>query len=222
MENGLKASLMSLGAFLTACTITITASPPTKVKESYSTPEAASFKIICRDKHGNDRGAASGVIIGVERALTAAHVVDFCRALRGTLFMGDIKLTTLKVGDQRVDLALLAFRTGMVLQQGVALAQENPKVGTPLIISAYPGFMDDLILTRGVVSGYYRADKESPSYGSMFTDALITFGDSGGGAFNEQGELVGIISALIRPESAPHYVPGMIVPIEAINEFLRP
>ena len=187
------------------------ASPPPKV-------ETASFKIECRSPEGVILGVASGVVIAPGIALTALHVPDMCEERDGRLFWhhSPMMLSVTKRGSG-VDLALLSFPIGNPIIMGVDMAERNPEVGSDLYVIAYPGFSEQLIHAKGIISGYYTEEGRF----DILTDANITFGDSGGGVFNNKKELIGIVSGIIRDMNAPHYTLGVIVPISVIQDFIK-
>ena len=125
---------------------------------------------------------------------------------------------------RHMDLALLRVKDGEKLHHGVAkLASERPERGEQL---AFDGHVDKNYWTfrTGTVAAY-REDMSSILDGEtkelegpfMQVSAPVSFGDSGGGAFNERGELVGILSFISTgsPDT------GFCVPLETIRSVLQ-
>lgn len=173
---------------------------------------AASVKVVCEGPVG-EVSHGSGVIIGEGRILTANHVSDNCRAEDGLHLFVENPHTELYVirGDADVDLAILRFegKFGEVAE----IAPENPEVGSDLWMFGWPAYFDGGIMTRGIVSGRYAM--------WFLTDALCTYGNSGGGLFDKEGRLVGIASILSNP--GPQFEPyriGGFVPAGTIQKFL--
>lgn len=125
---------------------------------------------------------------------------------------------------KHMDIALLRVEDGGTLHHGVAkLASERPERGEQL---AFDGHVSRHYWTFrvGVVSAY-RDDMSEVLDGDakelegpfMQVSAPVSSGDSGGGAFNNKGELVGIASFI--NESVPNS--GFYVPIETIRGVLQ-
>lgn len=75
--------------------------------------------------------------------------------------------------------------------QGVQLAKEVPEIGERVYALGNPRGLT-LTLTEGIVSSHRKTSKNGPM---IQTSASITNGSSGGGLFNERGELVGITTS---------------------------
>lgn len=105
-------------------------------------------------------------------------------------------------GDPAFDLAILKIR-----EHGdgtpIAADQTFPAVavgttadllpGDPITVVGYPGISGETItFTAGVISGWVGEDFISGGKQWLKTDAKIARGNSGGGAFNDRGELIGV------------------------------
>lgn len=89
------------------------------------------------------------------------------------------------------------------------------KLGDEILICGYPGVGGDTItLTRGVISGFLQ---EHPFW--IKTDANMFSGNSGGGAFNHNGEFIGVPSAGAIDKRLSSQI-GMIMPINSIKEHI--
>ena len=107
-----------------------------------------------------------------------AEVVEYNRALDLAL----IKIISTKSGE-----ALPANLNLTTLPIGNA---ETVQIGQELSIIGFPGLGGDSVtFTKGTVSGFLSDE------GWVKTDAEINFGNSGGAAINQAGELVGVPSA---------------------------
>jgi serine protease Do len=89
------------------------------------------------------------------------------------------------------------------------------KLGDEIYICGYPGVGGETItLTRGVISGFLQ---DSPPW--IKTDANISPGNSGGGAFNRSGEFIGLPTAKqIDPDKTSQI--GMVRPIDSIKSYI--
>jgi serine protease Do len=68
--------------------------------------------------------------------------------------------------------------------------------GDPITMVGYPGISGSTItFTQGLMSGWLGEDFESGGKNWIKTDGKISHGNSGGAAFNERGELIGVPTA---------------------------
>lgn len=125
------------------------------------------------------------------------------------------------VADGDHDLAILrASGDAVPGHESARLANTSPGVGEDVhVVGQVKGLYWSYV--RGVVSGYRGSLPERMLPGSNFTgpfmqvSAPIYFGNSGGGAFNGDGELVGIVSF---SGGAPNT--AMLVHLSTIKKFL--
>lgn len=195
----------------------------------------ATVALVTPGKYGDMRPFCTGVWVGRHAVLTAAHcvaaVADEGHEVNSTLrYIGqsedpgvghDPKRThtalVLKF-DAKHDLALLATGLDSPMHATAPLAVGIPPVGAEL---HFVGHVGGLYWTyvHGYVAAYRGKDflDEDSSVGPFLqVSAPVSFGNSGGGAFNEQGELVGISSFLIR--SIP--VTAFYIHLDTIRGFL--
>ena len=181
-----------------------------------------------------DKSAGSGVIYQLDRAegnaiiLTNYHVVyssisrkisdDISLYLYGSYLLESKKITASYIGGSaEQDIAVLQIRDSDVLRQSSALAvtvadSDALRPGDTAIAIGNPessGFS----VTSGIVS----VDAESitlPDSGNTATviriDTPVNGGNSGGGLFNSQGELIGIVNAKIIDEEVDNI--GFAIP----------
>lgn len=98
----------------------------------------------------------------------------------------------------------------------LSLALEEPiNVGDNLKIYGYPSIGDNTItITNGQVSG--TLDKHNKNW--IKTDAIVSYGNSGGAALNENNRLIGI-PTMIYNDTASSL--GYILSIDDVSEWLR-
>jgi len=130
--------------------------------------------------------------------------------------------------DKSVDLMLMQLVEGDFESGTEVSISTDYKVGDPVFVYGNPiGLID--ILTRGVVARELMfLDSANLKRPEMVIDALINVGNSGGGVFNESGELVGVLNISYARRmfigmgtilsDAPY---GMAVPSEYVLEFLE-
>jgi S1-C subfamily serine protease len=165
-----------------------------------------------------DVGArGSGVVIGHNRVLTAAHVVVDARATRVALAEpGDYRPASVLGLDATADLALLETDTGDVAampitHRALALYEDVWAIGFPLAL--------DMAVSQG---RYQHA-----ANGKLYTSAWITSGVSGGGLVRcNHGayELAGIMRdyvAFLRGDAYVNASQSTSTPAESILAFIR-
>lgn len=178
-------------------------------------------------------GQASGVIVGKELVLTCWHVVSGMKKITITPFATDqnevsqaLEAHVLAV-DEIKDLVLLTVPK----LQNAAITRGNSEqlhAGDLVICIANPA-SDKLAasVSSGVVSGINRTMQSTnvaDAYVRMFqTDAAINGGSSGGGIFDIDGQLIGIVARKyvggvgsdVQLEGI-----GMCIPVNEAEEFL--
>ena len=114
----------------------------------------------------------------------------------------------------------------------VTLGDSNPvQVGQPIHILGFPGvvmdhdFLDsrsaiEASVTSGNVSSLKRDARGAPV---IQTDAAASWGNSGGPAINEQGEVVGMLTFISLTSDESQSVQGFnfLVPVNIVKEFAR-
>lgn len=130
--------------------------------------------------------AGSGVVNSMQTLVTNAHVV--AGANKATVRRGPARFEAhVAHVDHETDIALLWAKTGGAWPTARLGTSTKPKVGESVFAVGSPLGMDNTLST-GIVSGL--RDRESVEL--IQTTASISPGSSGGGLFNEYGELIGI------------------------------
>ena len=162
-----------------------------------------------------ESGAGSGVIISSDGyILTCAHVVDGASTI--TVTIGDKDYTATLVGeDTTSDIAIIKIDADGLTpatvgnSDGLKVGQSVMAVGNPL------GELGGTV-TGGMISALNRSVtiQGSSSVNTMSLiqmDASVSPGNSGGGLFNMNGELVGIVNAKSSSSDAEGL--GFAIPI---------
>lgn len=141
--------------------------------------------------------AGSGFFISADgHILTNNHVVGEANQVSVVLRDGR-ELPARVVGrDPATDLAVLRV-SGSGFPHVTFSAAANPQVGEAVIAIGNP-FGLGTTATHGIVSAYGR-NIGSPYVDFVQLDAAINQGNSGGPTFNEQGEVVGVNTAIFSP-----------------------
>lgn len=168
------------------------------------------------------RAGCSGTFIGPNTVLTAAH----CFPDAPTITNIWVRPYTTKAApgyaahlvkwDKEHDLALLAlegYQTRIYAKKALSV-----RVGQAVVSVGSP-FDFEFLLSEGIVALTSRSVREFKSHYLVHT-GMINPGSSGGGAFNDEGELVGVNT---MTQGNPFGWAGisMAVSIEDVKEFLR-
>lgn len=164
-------------------------------------------------------GAGSGVIISQDGyILTCAHVVSGATSVKVQLNGSDESYDATVVGqDSTSDIAVLKIdATGLTPavigdSDALAVGEVAVAVGNPL------GTLSNTV-TDGIVSALNRqVTVQNNDMTLIQTDASISPGNSGGGLFNANGELIGIVNAKSSYSEAEGI--GFAIPINTAMEI---
>ena len=169
-------------------------------------------------------GVGSGIVVSSNGLiLTNYHVVDGAQTLSVATADGQTLDATVVTTDETHDLAVIRTNGGSLTP--ATLGDSSPLlVGqTVLAIGSPLGAFAETV-TRGIVSALDRAitvsDQANGSSknlsGLIQTDAAINPGNSGGPLINEQGQVVGINSAVSQQAEGI----GFAIPINAAKDLI--
>ena len=129
----------------------------------------------------------SGVILSEEEVVTNCHVIKGASQIE-VLIGGEVYFATLRFSDWARDICSLSVR-GLGGRAAVIGSSKALKAGAKVYAVGAPHGLE-LTLSDGIVSGL--REIEGGNY--IQTTAAISSGSSGGGLFDENGALVGIMS----------------------------
>ena len=158
-----------------------------------------------------ESGAGSGVIISSDGyILTCAHVV--AGASQITVTVGDTDYTATVVGeDDTSDVAVLKIdATGLT----PAVMGDSDKLAVGETVLAVGNPLGELsgTVTNGIVSALNReVTVNNQKMNLIQTNASISPGNSGGGLFNAEGDLIGIVNAKSVSDNAEGL--GFAIPV---------
>lgn len=172
---------------------------------------AASVVLVqCLDSSDEPVQAGSGFAVADGRQIVTNHHVVFddqdrpCAGIEvqvgGTFEQAPSSrvTATLQRAVKTRDLALLTLPSDAKALPPVAIATGLPRAGEPITALGYPSIGGDtMTLTTGRYSGTTLRDGVT----WVKTDTQIAPGNSGGPAFNEQRQLVGVATALVLAQS---------------------
>ena len=165
-------------------------------------------------------GAGSGVILTTDGYIvTNYHVVEGAQQITVTLHDDSTYTATVVGSDQQSDIALLKIdATG--LTPAVLGDSDSVQVGAVVIAVGNPMGTLGGTVTDGIVSALNRdITVEGNQMTLMQTSAAISPGNSGGGLFNTNGELIGIVNAKYSDEDAEGL--GFAIPVNAMKTVVQ-
>ena len=128
----------------------------------------------------NEAGACSGTAVGPNVLLTATHCLAY-----PLVAINGVPVVVVAQVDDNEDHSLVTV--DITFKQWATIAPNGPRVGQGIFIWGNPGSFRNL-LRFGTVSGWQT--------GVLLLDIHGWPGDSGAGVFNDEGELVGVISII--------------------------
>jgi S1-C subfamily serine protease len=170
-------------------------------------------------------GTGSGVIIDSDESggliLTNAHVVNGASTVMLTLATGEQLTGTVLGQDPSLDIALVYAESSVL--KAVSLGDsDHVRPGEWAIAIGSPLGLDNTV-TVGIISAIGRSTDDLNASASRYsgefiqTDAAINPGNSGGPLLNEQGELIGINTAMLGGAQGI----GFAIPVNAAKQFVQ-
>jgi serine protease Do len=149
-------------------------------------------------RHGAMVGEGSGFFISPDGyAVTNNHVVDHASSVQVTTDGGAIYTAKVVGTDPKTDLALIKV-DGKTDLPYVKFASEAPKVGDWVVAVGNPFGLGGTV-TAGIVSARGRDIGAGPYDDYVQIDAPINKGNSGGPAFDVNGNVIGVNTAIYSP-----------------------
>ena len=173
-------------------------SPMERFFRQFGGPDGVSQNPGREGRHGEMMGQGSGFFISSDGfAVTNNHVVDGADKVEVTTDAG--KTYTAKVigTDPRTDVALIKVEGGADFPF-VKLSEGKARIGDWVLAVGNPFGLGGTV-TAGIVSASGRDIGSGPYNDFIQIDAPVNKGNSGGPAFNMQGEVVGVNTAIYSP-----------------------
>ncbi len=163
-------------------------------------------------------GEGSGFFISPDGYIvTNYHVVQDSKSVTITMDNGRVLDAKVVGTDPKTDLALLK-----VEQKGdypyVTLAKKTPKIGDWVVAIGNPYGLGGTV-TAGIVSAEGRDIGDGPYDRFLQIDAPINKGNSGGPAFDEQGQVVGVNTAIYSPSGGSVGI-GFAIPSTTVDRVV--
>lgn len=155
-------------------------------------------------------GVGSGVVVAQDQVVTNCHVVSNAVSI-SIVKNGESYAVTAIKPDWHHDVCIVKAE-GLNLPIAKIGSSKTLKYEQPVFTIGYPSFLPSPVSTFGFVKGLYPMDD------SVVVRATSTFrlGDSGGGMFDENGYLVGIMTLKSPGRSAYYYN----MPVEWVQALL--
>jgi S1-C subfamily serine protease len=169
---------------------------------------------------GRSAGLGTGVIVDQSGAiLTADHVIAGASSIEVTFADGSKSAATVQVSEPQNDIAVIVPDTPPATIVPATLGDpRSVQVGSEAYVVGNPfGLYGSM--SAGVVSGLDRSltvpDSKITLKNLIQVDAAINPGNSGGPLLNRDGQVIGIVTALINPTKQDVFIGiGLAVPID--------
>lgn len=157
-------------------------------------------------------GVCSGVVLNAQDGflLTAAHCVEGDPAKLAITVNG--RDATIEKSNRLLDLAVLKFKAKR--ETAMPLARVSPQIGSEVAVLGFAFGIERIAVQFGRVTQSYNDETKT-----LWLDASVIPGNSGGAVIDEQGRLVGMTSRVYY--SGPSNV-GAAIPIEVVEDFVEP
>lgn len=169
---------------------------------------------------GSGDGLGSGVVVNFDGdILTSLHVVDDATAIALTFADGSVSRANIIARQPANDIAVIrAVQPPTTLAPATIGNPRAARQGSEAYAMGNP-FGLSWSISSGVISGLNRSFKMEPSgrilEGLIQIDAAVNPGNSGGPLLNRNGQVIGIITALVNPTDDDTFIGiGLAVPID--------
>jgi serine protease Do len=160
----------------------------------------------------------SGFIVSADGyVVTNNHVVEHATEVEVTLDSGKSLPAKVIGTDKRTDLALIKINDGEKLPF-VEWASGNPRIGDWVIAVGNPFGLGGSV-TAGIVSARGRDIGSGPYDDFLQIDAPVNRGNSGGPAFDSQGRVIGVNTAIFSPSGGSVGI-GFAIPAEVAKDVV--
>ena len=165
--------------------------------------------------HPTITGEGSGFFITADGyAVTNNHVVDHAKSVQVTTDDGAIYTAKVVGTDQKTDLALIKV-DGKSDFPFVKFAEHAPAVGDWVVAVGNPFGLGGTV-TAGIVSARGRDIGAGPYDDYVQIDAPINKGNSGGPAFDVEGNVIGVNTAIYSPSGGSVGI-GFDIPADTVR-----
>ncbi|MFI1912995.1 S1C family serine protease [Nocardia sp. NPDC020380] len=181
--------------------------------------------------HADGNGSGSGIVLdGTGLVLTNSHVVDRSSRITVADSTGTRSYRATRVGtDALRDVALLKLESPPGLPVARIDPDARPETGSAVLAVGYAGGSELPVTATGTlvaVNQSTRSDGEggrpvSRLTGMLAIDNRVAPGDSGGGLFDADGRVVGMITSIDTGNPAPGGASAFAIPIDTAVQVAR-
>lgn len=167
-------------------------------------------------------GAGSGIIISdTGHILTCYHVIEDAQTISVRLSNGESYQASVLAYDEQSDVAIIKIDSESELTPVVFGSSDNLVLGDEVVAIGNPLGELGGSVTEGIISGLDRevSIQDKGTFTVLQTSAAINGGNSGGGLFNMQGELIGMVNA--KAEDVGVEGLGFALPIDDIKGIIE-
>jgi serine protease Do len=187
-------------------------SPLDKFFQQFGPQGGQQFGRNMPQSHQTIVGEGSGFFISPDGyAVTNNHVVDHAKSVQVTTDDGTIYTAKVVGTDPKSDLAVIKV-DGKDNFPYVKFADQAPKIGDWVVAVGNPFGLGGTV-TAGIVSARGRDIGSGPYDDYVQIDAPINKGNSGGPAFNVDGDVIGVNTAIFSPSGGSVGI-GFDIPAE--------
>ena len=164
-------------------------------------------------------GLGSGFIVSQDgQIVTNHHVVEGAQSMQVTMADGRIFDAEILGSDPATDIALLSIKAEVELPFVSFGASDTMRVGDEVVAVGNPFGLSSTV-TSGIISAKSRDINSGPYDDFIQTDAAINRGNSGGPLFNNDGDVIGVNTAIISPGGGSVGI-GFAVPSDVVREVV--
>jgi serine protease Do len=164
-------------------------------------------------------GLGSGFIISQDgQIVTNHHVVNGAQSVRVKMADGRTFDAEVLGSDPATDIALLSINTEVELPFVSFGTSKTMRVGDEVVAVGNPFGLSSTV-TSGIISAKSRNINSGPYDDFIQTDASINRGNSGGPLFNNDGEVIGVNTAIISPGGGSVGI-GFAVPSDVVRDVV--
>lgn len=162
------------------------------------------------------QGVGSGFVIsGDGQVVTNHHVVEGAESVTVKMADGRAFEATIIGSDPLTDIALLQVETDETLPAIAFGASGKMRAGDEVVAVGNPFGLGGTV-TAGIISAKSRNINAGPYDDFIQTDAAINRGNSGGPLFNNDGEVIGVNTAIFSPDGGSVGI-GFAVPSDLVQ-----
>ncbi|MGJ8595859.1 trypsin-like peptidase domain-containing protein [Sulfitobacter sp.] len=164
-------------------------------------------------------GLGSGFLISDEgQIVTNHHVVAGASAVKVKLADGRSFDAEVIGSDPATDIALLSIKSDVDLPFVSFGTSEEMRAGDEVVAVGNPFGLSSTV-TSGIISAKSRDINAGPYDEFIQTDAAINRGNSGGPLFNNEGEVIGVNTAILSPGGGSVGI-GFAIPSDVVRDVV--